>query len=127
MNAELYQISFSQFERMVESLPSKPQNLSAGKLASEIIVLMFNNTPMCYVGLAPPTLLSEAAYIWMLTTPEGELHPFLLGKYGLPVVQTALLKYKTIFGDCFSENSAKWLKHMGAVFTSDTEFEFRRS
>lgn len=126
MNAELFQISYSQFEKMIKGTRNEPKDLSAAKLASEIIVLMFNSIPMCYVGLAPPTLLSDAAYIWMIVTPEGEAHPFLMGKYGLPVVQTALLKYKTIFGDCFSENSAKWLKHMGAEFTSETEFEFRR-
>ena len=126
MNAELFQVSFGQFEQMLEVARERAVVLSAAKLASEIIVMMFDGKPMCYVGLVPPTLLSDAAYIWMLVTPEGEAHPFLMGKYGTKVVRTAQEKYRIIFGDCFSESSAKWLKYMGAEFISETRFEFRR-
>lgn len=126
MNAEVYQISFSQFDRMIGAIDSKPIVLSAAKLANEILVVMYEDGPICYLGIVPPTILSDNAYIWMISTPYGEAHPYIFGRYGKKIMETILQKYRVIFGDCFSPKSVRWLKRIGAEFTSETRFEFRR-
>ena len=123
---EIYQISFEQFARMTEGTPGREVLLSAAKLASEIIIGMYGDEVLAYIGLVPPTLLADRAYIWMLTTESGEAHPLLIARYGEKFILTALCKYRVLFGHCFSEKSARWLRYMGAEFVSDTQFEFRR-
>lgn len=126
MNAEVYQISFAQFDQMIGPIESKPIVLSAAKLASDILVVMYEDGPVCYLGIVPPTLLADHAYIWMMSTPYGESHPYIFGRYGRKIMETILLKYRIVFGDCFSQKSASWLKRIGAEFVSETRFEFRR-
>jgi hypothetical protein len=126
MNVEIYQISFEQYAQMTEGMEGREILLSAAKLASEIIIGKFGDEILAYIGLVPPTLVSDQAYMWMLTTSAGEAHPILLARYGAGVVDTALAKYRVLFGHCFEPKSAYWLRYMGAEFTSETQFEFRR-
>jgi hypothetical protein len=126
MNGEIYQISKEQFCRMLEDIPGRQYAIASAGVASEIIVGMFGDKPLCYIGLTPKTLISDSAYVWMIVTDEGFKHRFLLARYGKGFVETVLAKYTCIFGYCFSESSARWLKSLGAKFTSENEFEIRR-
>lgn len=126
MNAEIYQLSFDQFAKLNEGCENYHVALSAARLASERIVMMYGDEILCYVGLIPPTLLSDEAYIWMNTTEAGFAHPKILARYGKKTIETFLLKYPMIWGHCFSEKSARWLRSFGAEFTSETVFEIRR-
>lgn len=126
MNVEIYQISFTEFEKLSAGMDGRDVLLSAAKLASEIIIGKYGDEILAYIGLVPPTLLSDQAYVWMLTTSAGESHPILLARYGAGVIQTALLKYRVLYGHCFTAKSQHWLRYMGAEFTSETQFQFRR-
>lgn len=126
MNGEIYQVSFGQFDQMIGDCPGKEIILSAAKLATDIIVGMYGEVPVAYIGLVPPTLFSDEAFVWMITTDEGAKHPLILARYGKKTIGTFLLKYKKLYGFCFSEKSAKWLKSLGAEFVSETKFEIRR-
>lgn len=127
MNVEIYQISFEQFERMLGLDEGREITLFMAKQASEIIVGMYAGKPLAFIGVAPTTLISSDALIWMLTTEEGSRHPILLARYGAGVIETILMKYTRLFGRCFNDKSARWLKSLGADFVSETEFEFRRA
>ena len=126
MNAEIYQVSKAQFEQSIGNMENRQVILSAANLASEIIVGIYAGEALCYIGLCPRTLLSDDAYIWMLTTKFGLEHPKILVRYSKGTIETILCKYSKIFGHCFESASASWLKWLGAEFISKTEFEFRR-
>jgi hypothetical protein len=126
MNGEIYQVSFSQFDAMIGDCAGKEIILSAAKLASDIIVGMYGEVPVAYIGLVPPTLLADEAFVWMITTEEGNRRPILLARYGKKTIATILLKFPKLYGFCFNPKSAKWLKSLGAEFTSETKFEIRR-
>jgi hypothetical protein len=126
MNAEIYQVSLAQFMKMIGDHDDREVIHAAARFCSEILVGMFGGSPLCYIGLAPRTLISSEAYAWMLVTSEGEKHPFLLARYARGVLETVLLKYPIIYGHCFNAKSARWLRSLGAEFTSEIEFEFRR-
>ena len=127
MDAEIYLVSFDQFASMLGDREDRQVVLSAAKLCSEIIVGMFDGKPLVYLGLAPTTLISSEVYVWMIVTEEGQKHPFLIGRYAKKTLATIQSKYPLIYGDCFSEKSARWLRSLGAEFVSETKFEFRRN
>jgi len=62
----------------------------------------------------------------MITTKAGEEHKFILARHCQKLAETILAKYPKIFGYCYSPESARWLKRLGAEFTSTTEFEIWR-
>ena len=126
MNAEIFQVSKLQFIKMLGEVPAKEAALTAAGLSTEILVGMFNDEALCFVGLAPRTLLSDTAYIWMITTDAGLAHPIILARYSKGLIDTALVKYSMLFGHCFVGHSAQWLRWLGARFLSETEFEIRR-
>lgn len=72
----------------------------------------------CMWGLIPPTLLSETAYIWLLTTDIAEEHKFLLIRHSQMYMQEALKSYPCLVGDVIlpNEPAIKWLKWLGAEF-----------
>lgn len=69
-------------------------------------------------GLIPPTLLSNSAYLWLLTTDIIAEHKFLFIRYSQRYIEEALTYWPVIYGDVIGDNPAaeKWLKFLGAEF-----------
>lgn len=126
MNGEIFEVSFERFGQMLEADEGRENTMFMAKLASEILVGMFDDQPLCYIGLIPRTLISSEVYVWLLVTDEGKRHPFILARYARGIVETVLLKYTLMYGHCFNEKSARWLRSLDAEFVSPTEFQFRR-
>jgi hypothetical protein len=123
MNLEIFLISKDKFAELIGDMDGKSAAIAAAGLSAEIIVGMIGDKPIGFVGIAPRTLMSTEAYIWMIANGE---HPYLFNKYGRKFVETITEKYTLLFGHCFNRRSAIWLKYLGAEFISETEFEFRR-
>lgn len=126
MHVEIYLVSYGRFADMLGDHSEREVILSAAKLCSEIIVGMYDQKPLAYLGISPTTLISSEAYVWMVVAEEGERRPFFLARYAKKTVETVLCKYTRLYGDCFSAKSARWLRSLGAVFTEETKFELRR-
>jgi hypothetical protein len=127
VSVEIFQISAEQFETMIADDPDAKTAMTAAKFSAELIVGMYNEVPAIYVGLAPRTLLSDDAYIWLIVTEVGAAHGRLLARYSREFIATALLKYSVLRGHCFSPSAAKWLRWLGAEFVGVYEFEIRRN
>ena len=72
----------------------------------------------CAWGLIPPTLLSEHAYLWLLTTDIVAEHKFLFVRHSQRYVEEALKYYPSIIGDTDVGNTQaiRWLRWLGAEF-----------
>lgn len=72
----------------------------------------------CLWGLIPPTLLSDSAYLWLLTTDIVAEHKFLFIRHSQRYIEEALKHWPTIHGDVIGPNPAarKWLGFLGAEF-----------
>jgi|SRR5215469_1413324 len=72
----------------------------------------------CMWGLVPQSLLSDQAYLWLITTDIAAEHKFLLVRYSQLFVERALQAYPVITGHCEAGNYAakRWLKWLGAEF-----------
>lgn len=72
----------------------------------------------CIWGLIPPTLMSDQAYLWLLTTDLIEEHKFLFVRYSQLAMEEMLLRYPRIVGhvDSTQTRSIRWLRWLGARF-----------
>lgn len=69
-------------------------------------------------GLIPPTLLSDTAYLWLVTTKYLRGHQFLFIRHSQRAVEEMLEDYEEIVGHTLIENRAaqQWLRWLGAKF-----------
>lgn len=93
----------------------------------------------CIWGLVSPTILSESAYLWLLTTPEVDEHKFIFVRHSQLILERMLEDFPLITGHVLSDQpmSKKWLKWLGVTFLPTitgydgvirlTPFELRRA
>ena len=88
------------------------------KMSSDVWVGKADGVVACAFGVIAPSIISEQAYIWVITTGIVEEHKFTFIRYSQRVLETLLEQYESIVGFCFvQETSAiRWLKFLGAVF-----------
>lgn len=72
----------------------------------------------CVCGLIPPTLLSDRAYLWLLTTDVVTQHRFLFVRHSQIWMENVLKRYSAIYGHVHVDNEAAkaWLRWLGAEF-----------
>jgi len=70
----------------------------------------------CIFGLIPPTILSDSAYMWLLTTDLVEEHTFMFVRHSQQWMEGALNRYKSIHGHVAIDNfkAKRWLRWLGA-------------
>lgn len=72
----------------------------------------------CVWGLIPGTILSEAAYLWLLTTDILVENQFLFIRHSQRMIEAMLRIYPVITGHVLSgeDRSMRWIKWLGAEF-----------
>lgn len=72
----------------------------------------------CIWGVIPPTIISNRAYLWLLTTELVQEHQFLFVRHSQRVIETMLEEYDLITGHVKAgeDRSMRWLKWLGAKF-----------
>jgi hypothetical protein len=117
----------------VASLPNAEQVLRRWLRTSEEVWLgMHDDKVACVYGLAPPTAISNRAYLWLLTTDLVEKHKFLFVRHSQLVIEDALKRYDIIIGHVEVGNTSarRWLRWLGAEIAAPekgfSKFEIRR-
>lgn len=69
-------------------------------------------------GLIPPTLMSDVAYLWLVTTKHLDGHQFLFIRHSQRAIESMLAEYPEIVGHTLISNRAaqQWLRWLGATF-----------
>lgn len=77
-----------------------------------------NGEVACVWGLIPPSLLSDRAYLWLLTTRLVEDHKFVFVRNSQRYIEVALKTWPEIYGDCVvgNQSAKRWLQWLGASF-----------
>ena len=72
----------------------------------------------CVWGLIPPSLLSNKAYLWLITTDQLTEHQFVLVRHSQIEIARLLEEYEVIIGHCSvgQPKSIRWLRWLGAEF-----------
>lgn len=83
--------------------------INAGKVNGEIA---------CVWGLILPSLLSDRAYLWLLTTDLVDSYTFLFVRNSQRYIEQVLEEFPLIEGHVKSDNdrAKRWLKWLGAKF-----------
>lgn len=86
------------------------------KISQEVWIGMYDQKILCMYGLATPSMLSNKAYLWLLTTDALEEHKFLFIRHSQLVIENALKTYELIVGHVQVDNAParKWLRWLGA-------------
>ena len=82
------------------------------------MVAYVDEEPACVWGLAPQSLLSNQAYLWLLTTDLAMEHKFLLVRYSQLFVERALKHFEALTGHCEAGNmmAKRWVRWLGGEF-----------
>lgn len=78
---------------------------------------------VAYCGVIPPTILSDTAYLWMYTTPNFAKHWLVCVRHSRELIADVLRCYPILVGHC-NENSAKWLRWLGAFVSAEPQSGF---
>lgn len=91
----------------------------------------------CMWGLISPSILSESAYLWLLTSPLIDEHKFAFVRHSQLVLRSILEDFPVITGHVLAdqERSKKWLSWLGVTFKPSIDhgqtrlipFELRRA
>lgn len=73
---------------------------------------------LAIAGVAPDTLISRDAYLWMYNPPVGRQSVAAL-RESKRLIQHFLTHYDRLVGHCQSAKSCRWLKWLGAEFRDD--------
>ncbi len=125
MQDRLKRISFDEMGLFVNDFPSEEREilLQFGSLSNPLYVGTYEGQLVCLVGLIPPTLLSDTAYIWCHHTDLVADHKLLFGRYAKRLVAQLMQLYPRLIGHCLNEDSWRWLRSLGAKLTSPNMFE----
>lgn len=75
---------------------------------------------LCIVGVAPDTLMSRDAYLWMYNPPGGRQSVSAL-RESKRLIQHFLTRYERLVGHCQEIKSRRWLEWLGAKFRQTDE------
>lgn len=102
------------------------------KVTNKLFVGIINDEILGACGLAPTTLLSDRAYLWLYHTQKVASHEFLFIRHSRIFIQRMLLEYPVIFGVTAIENkkAIRWIEWLGGkwvgVNKTHRTFEIRQ-
>lgn len=118
---------------LVDKVPDGEARLRKWLRTSEQVWFgLYDGEVACAWGLAPSSIVSNRAYLWLVTTDIVDQHRFIFIRHSQIIVSKALEIYPTIIGhvEVGNDKARKWLKWLGADFgISDgrmTTFMIRR-
>lgn len=103
----------------IKELPGAEETLETLLIRSKVRHIGFVDGEVAAMwGLVPQSLLSNQAYLWLLTTELAEQHKFLLVRYSQMFVAQALEHYETLVGHCAAGNfsTKRWIRWLGGEF-----------
>lgn len=76
---------------------------------------MIDGELVCLGGVEQTTILSDSAYLWLITTKAVEAHPFIFVRRSQMVLEAILEQYRMVYGvvDKDFTRSIMWLRWLG--------------
>ena len=102
---------------------------SAVNEASYVFTALIDGKPACMWGIYQQTMLSDTAYMWLITTPLVEEHQFFFARKSYIYLAELKLHFRVIQGhvDSRFKRSVKWLKWLGfTIYPDMNDGTFRR-
>lgn len=100
-------------------VPEANANLTSYMISSyEVWVGYVEDEVACICGLIPPSIMSDRAYLWLLTTDLVQDHKFLFVRHSQRWLEDIMKRYEMVFGHVQNSNwqARAWLEWLGAKF-----------
>lgn len=110
---EMREVSTADVERV--GLDPNKAILDAMKRASMTWAGTIDGKLVCLGGVEQASILSDSAYLWLITTKAVEDHSFIFVRRSQMVVEALMEQYRMIYGmvDKDFARSIQWLKWLG--------------
>ncbi len=103
--------------REVEALGLTPQRALALSVegSDAAFVQRIKGEPVAYWGWKAHSLLSSRANVWMLSTPEAELHPLTFARESVRLRDELLGRFTALVADVHAAHTVavRWLEWLG--------------
>lgn len=113
INHQIYRITPEQMEKLITV---QDEDRRIARLSNPLLAGTYNGEVVCVMGLVPITMLSDKAYLWLITTDAVNEHKVAFGRAAHRFVLNMLRSYAQITGHCSSIQSIIWLTRLGAKF-----------
>ena len=92
-------------------------------MSSDVWTGLVDGEVACMWGVAPPSLMSTRAYLWLYTTDLVKENQFVFVRHSQVEIKKLLEQYDLIVGHCMlgATKSMRWLKWLGATFGEPDE------
>jgi len=107
------------YHEYLSMLPQDQQETMARAMGNSPDIWVGYNGPKVFalMGLIPPTLVSDRAYIWFWQTPHFAESKLACLRASRRCVADALLRYPILVGHCATAatHSHRWMRWLGAT------------
>jgi hypothetical protein len=113
MKGQLYSITPEQMKKLGSW---HEKDLEFARLSEPLLAGFYRGELHCIVGLIPTTLLTDRAYLWLITTEAVRSCPTALVWQSRWFIADMLRRYSVLYGYCFDAEPQRWLRWLGAEF-----------
>jgi hypothetical protein len=106
----IYAITLDQLKSI---MPLSKDELRVVQLSRHLFAGYYDDSLVSVMGLIPPTLLSDNAYLWLVTTEVIDKCKLVFGLNAHRFLKKILTMYPVLVGHC-DINGFAWLRHLGA-------------
>lgn len=114
---EAYELIYPEHLAMLTELNQETMQRSMTN-SSHVWIGTDETNVLAFWGLIPPTLLSDRAYLWLMTTEHMHQHQFAFIRWSQRAVEEMVREYPLIVGHCDTTKprSIRWLRWLKAEF-----------
>ncbi len=123
MRARIVPVTYERAKDLVGRMPDLTSFdvkclLRCSQVASRLWVGTIDGKVVCLLGLVPPTLIADYAYLWMHVTDDLKGNEFIFVRHSQMAIQKALEHFTRVIGHCEVSNrkARKWIEWMGGAF-----------
>lgn len=127
MTAEICPATVRQVKQLVPKATMTQHDivclLRCSQAATKLWICKIDDDVVCVVGLVPPTIIADYAYLWLHVTEGFDGHEFIFVRHSQIMMQQALKEFQYIYGHCERKNkkAQRWIKWLGGKFGQSSE------
>lgn len=109
MNGQVYRVDINRVIKLIKN----DEIIPWVKASRPLLAGMYKNKCWCVLGTIPTSILSNTAYLWLWSAPD--VPKIIFARHAKLIIPKLLTIYSRLECNCFSEDSARWLKSLGAM------------
>lgn len=89
-----------------------------------LLIGIYKDECVCIFGTIPTSILGDSAYIWLWT--PADIPKIAFARHVIRTLPKLLSIYSKLICNCYSSDSARWLRSLGAQQSGPNSYTFWR-